>query len=386
MNKKQQVILSLLKEIDEICRKHQIEYFLSPRLTLCAVQEQPFPQNPLFGVVLMKVPEMERFRQVMEENPREKRALESMKNHKWFPGFYLRYENTDTVCMNLDTAREYAYPGLGINIYPLRTTIASKMERRKTTIEETGWNELCNIYSKPADMKTRFSKFLIRIRCAVGGQQAQVARMYDNFCRNQQQPDAKKYILKRKKQTTVFPAGVFAKSQTVMLEGIPFQAPGNIRKYLTLSYGDDYKHVTEPQYVMPPQMIISARVSYTQVWKEAGNFEKYCKERRKNVRRLVRSRSMKECFNECWDYVEFCGRRMNLGVTFERRKDYIKNLYKNEDYITLEKVFRSYSKMMEKSFEQGELFAEDDEIFDIYVDVLEKTGKTELREKIRAMI
>ena len=85
MNKKQQVILSLLKEIDEICRKHQIEYFLSPRLTLCAVQEQPFPQNPLFGVVLMKVPEMERFRQVMEENPREKRALESMKNHKWFP-------------------------------------------------------------------------------------------------------------------------------------------------------------------------------------------------------------------------------------------------------------------------------------------------------------
>lgn len=213
MNKKQQVILSLLKEIDEICRKHQIEYFLSPRLTLCAVQEQPFPQNPLFGVVLMKVPEMERFRQVMEENPREKRALESMKNHKWFPGFYLRYENTDTVCMNLDTAREYAYPGLGINIYPLRTTIASKMERRKTTIEETGWNELCNIYSKPADMKTRFSKFLIRIRCAVGGQQAQVARMYDNFCRNQQQPDAKKYILKRKKQTTVFPPEFLPKAR-----------------------------------------------------------------------------------------------------------------------------------------------------------------------------
>ena len=73
-------------------------------------------------------------------------------------------------------------------------------------------------------------------------------------------------------------------------------------------------------------------------------------------------------------------------ITLIERKDYIKNLYKNEDYITLEKVFRSYSKMMEKSFEQGELFAEDDEIFDIYVDVLEKTGKTELREKIRAMI
>lgn len=98
MNRKQKVILSLLKEIDEICRKNNIEYYLSPRLTLCAVEGLPFPQNPYFGVVLMKTAEMERFRQAVENDPREKRALESMKTHKYFPGFYLRYENTDTVC------------------------------------------------------------------------------------------------------------------------------------------------------------------------------------------------------------------------------------------------------------------------------------------------
>ena len=55
MNKKQKVIVSLLKEIDEICRQNNIMYYLSPRLTLCAVTEQPFPQNPLFGVGMMKV-------------------------------------------------------------------------------------------------------------------------------------------------------------------------------------------------------------------------------------------------------------------------------------------------------------------------------------------
>ena len=87
MNKKQKVIVSLLKEIDEICRQNNIMYYLSPRLTLCAVTEQPFPQNPLFGVVMMKVEDMERFRRLIEEDPREKRALESMKSHKWFPGF-----------------------------------------------------------------------------------------------------------------------------------------------------------------------------------------------------------------------------------------------------------------------------------------------------------
>ena len=131
LNKKQKVILSLLQEIDEICRRNKIEYYLSPRLTLCAVEGHPFPQNPMFGVVLMKTADMERFRLAVDEDPREKRALESMKSHKWFSGFYLRYTNTDTLCLNLDNTRDYAFPGIGVSIFPLRTPAASvKAERR----------------------------------------------------------------------------------------------------------------------------------------------------------------------------------------------------------------------------------------------------------------
>ena len=100
----------------------------------------------------------------------------------------------------------------------------------------------------------------------------------------------------------------------------------------------------------PIALAVSARVSYTQFWKESGNFEKYCKERMKNARKLARSR---------------------------RHKDY---------YMTLERVFRPYFKMMQKSLQKNELFAEDEEIFDIYVDVLEKTGKTVQRSKIGTLI
>ena len=67
-------------------------------------------------------------------------------------------------------------------------------------------------------------------------------------------------------------------------------------------------------------------------------------------------------------------------------QDYILNLYKNEDYVTLEKVFRPYFKMMQKSLEKGEIFAEDEEILDIYIDVLDKSGKSEQKEKIGILI
>ena len=160
----------------------------------------------------------------------------------------------------------------------------------------------------------------------ITGRQGQAAHLYDRLVRSCQQPGANKYILKRRKQTTIFPAEIFAESKRVTLEGAELQVPAKTAEYLTISYGKNYKDAKEPRYVTPIALVVSARVSYTQFWKESGNFEKYCKERMKNARKLARSRRHKDYFNECWDYVEFCGERLNLSVSYEKQKDYILSL------------------------------------------------------------
>lgn len=387
MKKEQQVVFSLLKEIDEICRKHKITYYLSPRLALCAVEGQPFPQNPQFGVVLMKVPDMECFRQITDEQLKDKRALESMKTHKWFPGFYLRYADTDTVCVNLDSYREYEEPGIGITILPLRAEIPSAMQRRKSTLEEAGWLQLCDAYGyhAPGGMKAKIARWLTRFWC-LGGQKHLAEDLYNSFCKRNQREDTKKYILKRKRQTTVYAADIFDKTKNVTLEGHSFMVPAKTREYLIASYGKNYKDAKEPRYVLPTQTVYSARVSCGKFKQQAEDFEKHARQYRKYNRQLVKSSHLKDYFNECWEYVEFCGERMSLGIAYEKQKDYIRNLYKNEDYITLTKVFEPYYKMMDKSLAKGEIFAEDVEIFDIYVDTLEKTGKIRQRERISKLI
>lgn len=385
MRKEQRVILSLLKEIDEICRKHKIEYYLSPRLTLCAVAGQPFPINPLYGVVLMKIGDMERFREAAEESLTTGRALESMKNHKWFPGFYLRYANTDTLCINLDAGRDYAYPGLGINILPLRTKISSKESRRRNTWEENGWLQICGSFSGDTDFKLRMQKLMVRAGC-IGGQARLADRLYDNFCKRQQEPDAEEYILKRRKIITCFPAEIFAKTKRITLAEESFQVPFDTDAYLRAAYGADYLNETEPPYVQANQMVVSARVGCGKFREENPELDELIKERIRNAKKLEKIRKKKEYFNDCWNYACFCGTRMNLGVTYKRKKDYIRNLYKNEDYLTLEKVFKPYSKMMQKCLLKEELFVEDEEIFDIYMDVLEKTGKAVQKNKILDLI
>ena len=61
-------------------------------------------------------------------------------------------------------------------------------------------------------------------------------------------------------------------------------------------------------------------------------------------------------------------------------------LFSLGEVTILERVFRPYFKMMQKSLQKNELFAEDEEILDIYIDVLEKTGKTVQRGKIGMLI
>ena len=88
LRKEQQVVLSLLKEIDKICRKEKIDYYLSPRLTLCAITGQALPSDPMAGEILMKVGEMERFRLAVEDRISTGRALWMKiqgKRERWNP-------------------------------------------------------------------------------------------------------------------------------------------------------------------------------------------------------------------------------------------------------------------------------------------------------------
>ena len=65
----------------------------------------------------------------------------------------------------------------------------------------------------------------MRLQCMITGRQGQAAHLYDRLVRSCQQPGANKYILKRRKQTTIFPAEIFAESKRVTLEGAELQVP-----------------------------------------------------------------------------------------------------------------------------------------------------------------
>lgn len=384
LKKEQKVILTLLKELDEICRKEKIEYYLSPRLTRCALGKDAFPENPMCGEVLMKVGEMERFREACEDRLSTGRALESMKSHRWFPGFYLRYEDTRTLCLNLDRGRDYEVPGLGINIYPLRTAIPEGALSRRNDREECGWLQLCGAYDGVRDFAAFCAKMAMKLR-SIGGRDRLGEKLYEDFCKRQQNPDADAYVWHHDGKKVVFLPKLFRKTTRVTLAGETFSVPFDTEGYLRAGLGDAYKE-GEPLYVEKPEMIVSAYVSWEQFSQKTEGLEQLLAGRVRRNRRRQRQERRNVRLLEKWNYEQFCEERTALGISYGKRKDYIRNLHKNGDFLTLEKVFKPYSKMMQRCLLQDEVFMEDEEIFDIYMDVLQKTGKEVQKNKIRALV
>ena len=119
MNREIKEVVKLLAEIDKICKREGIPYYLGPQLTLCCVTGQEIT-SPHAGVVYMRTADMERFRLAVEKETPDGRIVESMNNNKHFYGFFLRYTDLDTLCFRLNEGRNYKYPGMGVDILPLR--------------------------------------------------------------------------------------------------------------------------------------------------------------------------------------------------------------------------------------------------------------------------
>ena len=66
-----------------------------------------------------------------------------------------------------------------------------------------------------------------------------------------------------------YPVAVFENTCQVVLEGESFPAPGDVETYLNISYGKGWRNMTEPRYMVPARLVVSARVSYMQFWKSS---------------------------------------------------------------------------------------------------------------------
>ena len=313
MNKEQQVILTLLREIDEICGESGIECYLTPRLALHAVRGGHMPDNPFAGGVLMKVSDIEKFRLAVQKRKHSGRALESMHDNKRFPGFFLRYEDTNTLCFRMNEGRNYQYPGLGVDIYPLRGKIKSRLKHLWNRNLETGWKQFSDGRSEEYNWKERLCKIPVGLMF-LGGRGRLGKHLYKKFCINQNESGEGEYVVRLKNATLYYPAQLFKKTKRVLLEGTEFTIPEDVDQYLRIWFGKKYENKINDVYVPSLTVMISTQTGCEDfISRHKAQIKELEKERDVQYRKYKKGRKSRESLDWSWEYVLLKGEGINLG-------------------------------------------------------------------------
>lgn len=381
MKQEQQEVLALLTEIDGICQRHKITYYLSPRLTHCAVTTHALPQDPLCGLVLMRTSDMERFAQAFAMEKPKARVLESMRENPRFPGFYLRYTDVNTLCFSMKNGKNYRFPGMGIDIYPLRTQAPSRMAHIWNRVLEIGWKNTCSRYHQKPSLAGTACSLAVGV-FSLGGRRRLGKRLYERLLRTQSAPDGQEYAFYGEPKTLYYPAEIFDGADRAALDGADFFVPKQRERYLARSFGAGYKKQTEEPYKAPPGVIVSAQVGFEEYFQEVEDPGKLLGAYRRLYLLDSVGRRRQKYMKRWWKYASLCAARRNLNLYYAGKKAYLQRLYESGDFPRMEPVFSRYTAMMRRCLEEGEIYEPDGEIFAIYLEFLEKTGKTEWKEQI----
>ena len=386
MNREQQKVLELLKEIDTICRKNKITYFLSPYLTLCAVTERPFPMNPASGDIYMKTADMERFKNIFEEEPGLRRALESMENNSHFPGFYLRYTDKDTLYYKLNDYGKYQHPGIAVNILPLQCEYGPKGKYLWNRMREDGWKKINGKKGKWKTKRDFACICLVRVLSLCG--KGWLGKSIFRDLLHQPWNDPKTCVLRYFDQNLYFATEVFEETREIQLGGEWFLIPEQAERYLISAYGKDYSKKDPEKYNPSPSsmVICSALIPCEEFLQQSKELKKFAAEKKRVEKRRKFGLNYRQYFAQCWDYAKFCGKKYTCALAYRKKISYIRTLFKNEDYVGLEKTFAEYTKMMNRCLKYDEAFDTDQEVFDLYLNYLEKTGRISYMEKVKKYV
>lgn len=251
--------LVLLAEIDEICRKEGIEYFLGEEALRMAVLTGKYSDPKSDLVVLMTPENAESFMNVIEREDRDDRYIDCLTVNPCFRGTAIHY--CDTKSLDAEVTQPGHWNGLYVSIELLRKPSSSRIANMIDSVMERGWEATQE--AKYGGKRSYTCKEAVKILCAVCGKRRIRQWIYRKVMKGYKRADHK-IVFKRKYWLSgvSFSAGLFRKPSDIAFEGHTFKTVTDYEEYLTIEYGENWREcITAPSNGMSNRRITDAHIT-----------------------------------------------------------------------------------------------------------------------------
>lgn len=244
MNKQQQHLFQLLKEIHAICVNNGITYYLAMGSLIGAVRHGGFLPWDDDADILMTRDEFERFKKACEKDLPPNRMLCSSRTVESF-GFLLpRYISTDTTAIHRAQSLEPDACGEVIDIFLLDPLADGDEAYMNYLLDVNLYSDVINCanaagsrFNLDPELFERYNKIRKEHGVMVVSEQLE-KRLERNF-----DPSGKRYGFRWNGVTLAMERSWFAETRLVDFEGEQFMAPGGVHEFLTCYYGDEWAQI-----------------------------------------------------------------------------------------------------------------------------------------------
>lgn len=385
MNRIQNVVCKLLGEIDEICRRHDIEYSLAEKTALMAIEEGRFTNDEYLAELVMTADNYKKFLNVCKNELSENRILENAYNNPRIDGAYSRYVATDTTLIDFRIGRQHKYKGIHVVIRPIvsfkPTSLVQKTRRATVKANSKGY---ISSEMKYCGKKRRLKlQALMALRPVFGN-----PRKYLEECVNAE-PGSFYYYNGFKDRVSVKKSLIKGYTD-IEFEGLTLRCFKNRKAWAELmtsnkrnkslgvsSYAfGDFGIVADP-YIPFEELIDDCKkkgLYSDQTFETYGEY--------KNYKTLVHDPRDKKIMKD-WQYVRRTRHRFELWCYYEDKIDDIKAAYEagNEEYAREE--LKLYIDNILLYHKKGLGFSIDRDLFEICMGILKKDGKGKTAAAVR---
>ncbi|MBE6018059.1 MAG: hypothetical protein E7233_10750 [Lachnospiraceae bacterium] len=380
------VALDLLMEIDEICRKNEIEYFLSPGLVKRAVEEVDFDEYYTTASVYMTLEDTLRFIQAFEENRPEGRSLDYLGNNNSYASFNVSYVNTETTFIDITRGWDFNEFGIKVVINIIRNDIINKIP----AFIETGRESNSNKVKKKGNWKKRTFAALVANRMDAKGDEFG-SSLFEYYVKNyRKNPNSKKVFVRRfRKKRMYFERSIFSDTCLVSLGGYQFQAPKDINGYLEIAYGEDHEEIELKPY-RQKNRIISTTVPYKDYFdslekKHIPIEDVFSQDREVKTDKIINKKLLR-AVSKVYRIARMSEERMIIYQQLMENVDEIREIYDNEDFETLQEIFDEYDARARYYLKHKLALCPSEEFFEMECALMEYNGDVKKAEKMRDLL
>lgn len=377
----------LLIELTQYCEENAIMYRLHGQTAKMAYLSAGYVENCIETTIEMTVDEAEKLILCMAKDPIPNRCLEYMGSNKDYPGFSIRYTDPSTLYLNLSQYGNSQRNDMGIEIVILRKHISKKWKKYMLLALEIGW-EMNTSYPPSYKLKVRHivSKLLIKSIQLLVGREKVGKCLFNKLMLNYRSTED---VCVRRLYGKVIHLPRMSEYSYVEFEfeGRLYPVAEDIKKYLQALYGDKWdklNNVEEPGM----NLVVDDRISYSilrDVFLQVDfSIEEYYRNHR-NVRKGVSLRGTPfRQKNNIWKSAIDVEYAMQSEKFYQTHSEYIRNLIDNYAYEELNKLLKPYGKIL--NLKDGYTYNSklNEELFEIYVHLLNVKGKKKEAERLLA--